>query len=80
MQGLPVVENLEQARKVLNETSDGQELHVGPGDPEVSITKHSDHEYVASLPEMETGIISLRDASHILLEHGDRELQLTNRT
>lgn len=76
MQLLPAVENLEQARGILSGMEDGQRLHAGLADSGVLITKHTDHEYAAALPEMETGIISLRDASHILLEYGDHELRL----
>ncbi len=41
---------------------------------EISIKKYGDHEFSAVFVDQETGIISLRDASHILLEHGDHEL------
>lgn len=76
MKTLPAVQTLEQAREILNEMQDGQEISAESGESEMSLKKHNDHEYAASLPDLETGIISLRDASHILLEHGDHEMQL----
>lgn len=36
----------------------------------------SDPAYSASFPEQETGVISLLDACHILLEYGDYDLRL----
>jgi hypothetical protein len=53
---------------------DGQEITAGSGESEATITKHSNHEFAASLPDLETGIISLRDAAYILLENGDGEV------
>lgn len=76
MQGLPRIETLEQARELLLGMEEQQEITTGTDEQGVSVKKHSDHEFGASLPDLETGVISLRDASHILLEHGGRELYL----
>jgi hypothetical protein len=70
MSSLPRIETLEQAM------DDGQEITAGSGESEATIAKHNDHEFAASLVDLETGIISLRDASHILLEHGDHDLRI----
>ena len=51
-----------------------QEIVATSDDGEISIKKHGDYECSAFLVDNETGIISLRDASHILLEPGDHEL------
>ncbi len=51
-----------------------QEIIATSDEGEISIKKYGDHEFSAVFVDQETGIISLRDASHILLEHGDQEL------
>ncbi|MGI8539506.1 MAG: hypothetical protein ACR2N0_06960 [Rubrobacteraceae bacterium] len=76
MRNLPRIETLEQARETLVEMDDGQEITAGSGESEATITKHNDHEYSASMVDLETGVISLRDASHILLEHGGHDLRI----
>lgn len=77
VQKLPKIEVLEQGREVLIEMEDEQEIRVESDDEwEASIKKHSDHEFAAAFVDHETGIISLRDASHILLEHGNCDLYL----
>ncbi len=74
MEGLPKIETLEQARELLLGMDENQEVTASSDRRSVSIKKHNDHEFDASFPDLETGIISLRDASHILLEHGDQDL------
>ncbi len=77
VRNLPKVETVEQARKVLFGMDEEQEITAESEDEwRVSIKKHSDQEYSASFAEQETGIISLHDASYILLEHGDHDLYL----
>lgn len=76
MQGLPRIETLEQARELLLGMDEQQEITTGTDEQGVTIKKHGEQEFGVSLPELETGVISLRDASHILLEHGGRELYL----
>ena len=74
MQNLPKIETVEQAREVLLGMGEQQEITATSDEGAISIKRHSDHEFSAALVDHETGIISLRDASHILLEHGDHEL------
>ncbi len=76
MRRLPKIETVEQAREVLLGMGEEQEIAAELGEWEASIKKHNDQEYSASFAHMETGIISLMDASHILLEHGDHALYL----
>lgn len=76
MRNLPRIETLEQAREALIEMGEGAEITAGSGEEATTIAKHSDHEFSASMVDLETGIISLRDASHILLEHGDHDLRV----
>lgn len=76
MRSLPRIETLEQAREALLEMDDGQEITAESGEWLATITKHSDHEFAALMVDLETGVISLRDASHILLEHGGHDLQI----
>ena len=77
MQNLPKIETVEQARETLVGMDEGRELTATSDEGSINIKKHSDHEFSAELAEHETGIISLRDASHILLEHRDHELYLS---
>ncbi len=74
MEGLPKIETLEQARELLLGMDEQQEITAISNELSVSVKKHNDQEFDASFPDLETGIISLRDASHILLEHGDQDL------
>ena len=74
MQNLPKIETVEQAREVLLRMDEQQEIVATSDEGEISIKKHGDHEFSVAFVDQETGIISLRDASHILLEHGDHEL------
>ncbi len=76
MQELPRIETLEQAREVLLGMDEQEEITAESGEWKASIKKHNDQEFSATFVEQETGIISLRDASHILLEHGRHELYL----
>ena len=76
MRKLPKIETVEQARGVLLEMDEEQEITAESDEWKASIKKHSDQEYNVSFADLETGIISLRDASHILLEHGDHDLYL----
>lgn len=65
-----------QAREVLLEMSEEQEITAEQDGWQASIKKHTDQEFSAAVPEQETGTISLLDASRILLEHGDHVLYL----
>lgn len=76
MRKLPKIETLEQAREALLGMGEEQEIAAELDEWKASIKKHNDHEYNVSFVDLETGIISLRDASHILLEHGDHDLYL----
>ena len=76
MQNLPKIETVEQAREVLLEMDEEQEITATSDEGEINIKKHSDHEFNAELVDHETGIISLRDAAHILLEYGEHDLYL----
>ncbi len=76
MRKLPKIETVEQAREVLLGMGEEQEITAELGEWKASIKKHNDLEYNVSFVDLETGIISLRDASHILLEHGDYDLYL----
>ncbi len=77
MQNLSKIDVLERAREVLIEMENEQEIRVeSDNEWEASIKKHNDQEFAAAFVDHETGIISLRDASHILLEHGNRDLYL----
>lgn len=79
MRSLPRIESPEQAREVLLGMGEQQEISAELDGWKASIEKRNDQEYSASFPEQETGIISLRDASHILLEHGDHDLYIEER-
>ncbi len=77
MQNLSRIDMLEQARKLLIKMEDEQEIRVeSDGEWEANIKKHKDQEFAVASLDHETGIISLRDASHILLEHGYCDLYL----
>lgn len=77
MQNLSKIDGLEQAREVLKRMEDEQEIRVESDDEwKASIKKHHDQEFDVAFVDHETGIISLRDASHILLEHGNCDLYL----
>ena len=76
MRNLPKIETLEQAREVLLGMDEEQEITAELDEWKASIKKHNDQEYNVSFVDLETGIISLMDASHILLEHGDHDLYL----
>lgn len=76
MQNLSRVETMERAREVLLGMSEEQEITAKLDGWAASLRKHNDQEYNASFPEQETGVISLLDACHILLEHGDHDLRL----
>jgi hypothetical protein len=76
MQSLPRIETMAQAREVLIEMSEGQEITAEQDEWQASIRKHNDQEFSAAFPEQEIGTISLFDASRILLEHGDHDLYL----
>lgn len=75
-QELPKIETPEQAREVLLGMDEQQEITAESGEWRASIKKHNDQEFSATFVEHETGIISLRDASHILLEYGSHDLYL----
>ena len=77
MQNLPEIETVEQAREVLNEMDEEQELTAELDEWKASITKHNDQEFSVSFADYETGIINLWNATHILLEHGDHDLYLS---
>ncbi|MBA2533670.1 MAG: hypothetical protein H0V21_01510 [Rubrobacter sp.] len=76
MQSLPRIETMAQAREVLLEMSEEQEITAERDEWQASIKKHNDRDFSAAFPEQETGTISLLDASKILLEHGDHDLYL----
>jgi hypothetical protein len=76
MQNLPKIETVEQAREVLLGMGEEQEITAELDEWKASIKKHNDQEYNVSFVDLETGIISLMDASHILLEHGNHDLYL----
>ncbi len=76
MQDLSRVETMERAREVLLGMSGEQEITAELDGWEMSLEKHNDQEYSASFPEQETGVISLLDACHNLLEYGDYDLRL----
>ena len=46
---------------------ENQELTATSDEGEISIKKHGDYEFSAAFVDHETGIISLREASNILL-------------
>lgn len=46
-----------------------QETTATSDEGSIKIKKHNDQEFSAGFVDHETGTISLRDASHILLEH-----------
>ena len=77
MRKLHKIETVEQAREVLLGMGEEQEITAELDEWKASIKKHDDQEYNISFVDLETGIISLRDASHILLELGDHELYLS---
>ena len=76
MRKLPKIETVEQAREALLGMGEEQEITAELDEWKASIKKHNDQEYNVSFVDLETGIISLMDASHILLEHGDHDLYL----
>ena len=77
MPNLSEIDMLERAREVLIGMEDGQEIRVESDDEwRASIKKHNEGEFAVAFVDHETGIISLRDASHILLEHGNCDLYL----
>jgi hypothetical protein len=76
MRNLPKIETVEQAREVLLGMDEEQEITAELDEWKASIKKHNDQEYNVSFVDLETGIISLMDASHILLEHGNHDLYL----
>ena len=76
MQNLPKIETVEQAREVLLGMGEEQVITAELDEWKASIKKHNDQEYNVSFVDLETGIISLMDASHILLEHGNHDLYL----
>ena len=76
MRNLPKIETVEQAREVLLGMVEEEEITAELDEWKAIFKKHNDHEYNVSFVDFETGIISLRDASHILLEHGDHDLYL----
>jgi hypothetical protein len=76
MRSLPRIETMAQAKEVLLEMSEEQEITAEQDEWQATIKKHNDQEFSTEFPEQETGIISLLDASNILLEHGDHDLSL----
>jgi hypothetical protein len=76
MQNLPKIETVDQAREVLIEMDEEQEITAELDEWKASITKYNDQEFSVSFADYETGIINLWNASHILLEHGDHDLYL----
>ncbi len=74
MQELPKIETPKQAKEVLLGRDEEREITVELGEWTASIKKHNNQEFSAKFAYQETGIISLRDASHILLKHGDYDL------
>jgi hypothetical protein len=77
MRNLPKIETVEQAREVLLGMDEEQEITAELDEWKASIKKHNDQEYNVSFVDLETGIISLMDASYILLEHGNHDLYLS---
>ena len=77
MQNLPKIETVEQAREVLIEMDEEQEITAELDEWTASITKHNDQEFSVSFAAYDTGIINLWNASHILVEHGDHDLYLS---
>ena len=78
MQDLPKIETVEQAKEVLLDMDEQQEITAESEDEWTAcIKKHNDQEFSAEFADYTSGIISLRDASHILLGQGDRELRLS---
>lgn len=65
-----------QAREVLMAMEERQEIRAESDEWQATIQKHNDREYSASFADLETGTISLLDASQILLEYGDHDLYL----
>jgi hypothetical protein len=61
------IETVEQAREILLGMDEKQELTATSDEGEISIKKHGDYEFSAAFVDHETGLISLRDASNILL-------------
>ena len=76
MRSLPRIETEAQAREVLLEMAEEQEITAELDEWQASIKKHNDQEFSAVFPEHETGTISLLEASQILMEHGDHDLYL----
>lgn len=76
MRSLPRIETMAQAREVLLEMSEEQEITAERDEWQATIKKHNDQEFTAAFPEQETETISLLDASQILLEHGYHDLYL----
>ena len=77
MRNLPKIETVEQAREVLIEMDEGQEITAALDEWKANIKKHDDQEFSVSFADYDTGIINLWNASHILLEHGDHDLYLS---
>ena len=77
MRNLPKIETVEQAREVLTEMDEDQEITVELDEWKANIKKHDDQEFSVSFADYDTGIINLWNASHILLEHGDHDLYLS---
>lgn len=76
MRSLPNIETLEQAKEALRDMDEHQEIRAELDEWKTTIEKHNDGEFSASFADMDTGVISLLDASQILLEHGDHDLYL----
>jgi tRNA A58 N-methylase Trm61 len=76
MRRLPKIGTVAQARDVMLEMSEGQEITAEQDGWQASIKKHNDVEFTAAFPEQETGTISPLDASQILLQYGDHDLYL----
>jgi hypothetical protein len=77
MRNLPKIETVEQAREVLIEMDEEQEITVELDEWKANIKQHDDQEFSVSFADYDTGIINLWNASHILLEHGDHNLYLS---
>jgi hypothetical protein len=77
MQNLLKIETVEQAREVLIQMDEDQEITAESDEWKASITKHNDQEFSVAFADYETGIINLWNASHILLEYGDHDLYLS---
>lgn len=65
-----------QAREVLLEMAEEQEITAERDEWQASIQNHNDKEFSAAFPEQETGTRSLLDASKILLEYGNHDLYI----